>query len=63
MFPLPLGRKRAGQLFALHLIAVHTGLNPLVGLPLAVGFFQTSATLDQVGVFTNDLRDAALSLM
>ena len=36
------------------------GFKPSRGITSRFGFFQTSATLDQVGVFTNDLRDAAL---
>ena len=36
--PIAIGSQTVGRLFALHLIAVHMGLNPLVGLPLVLGF-------------------------
>ena len=58
--PIAIGSQTGGSVIRPASYCGTYGFKPSRGITSRVGFFQTSATLDQVGVFSNDLRDAAL---
>ena len=58
--PIAIGSQTGGSVIRPASYCGTYGFKPSRGITSRFGFFQTSATLDQVGVFTNDLRDAAL---
>ena len=58
--PIAIGSQTGGSVIRPASYCGTYGFKPSRGVTSRVGFFQTSATLDQVGVFTNDLRDAAM---
>ena len=58
--PIAIGSQTGGSVIRPASYCGTYGFKPSRGITSRVGFFRTSATLDQVGVFTNDLKDAAL---
>jgi len=58
--PIAIGSQTGGSVIRPASYCGTYGFKPSRGITSRIGFFQTSATLDQVGVFTNHLEDAAL---
>lgn len=58
--PLSIGSQTGGSVIRPASYCGTFGFKPSRGIASRVGFFQTSKTLDQVGVFATNLEDAAL---